>query len=316
MIVAITGGTGFIGRHLAARHVARGDVVRYLTRNATSATIAGAIPVRGDLTSCGNDLREFAQGADILYHCAAELRRSSEMKRTNVTGTANLIAASDGEIGRWVQLSSTGVYGKRLFGAVHEDTPVQPANTYEASKLAADHLVFEAAAKRNFSCVVVRPSNVYGADMPNQSLFQMIDKIQRRLFFYIGKSGAMANYVPVENVVDALVLCGTAQLPANGKTYIVSDHRPMETFVGAIAAGLGTPPPRLRLPETLMRGIGKMAQGIPGFPLSLSRIDALTSRVVFCADRIQAELKFENRITMDAGMRALAHAWKKRSIGT
>ena len=315
MIVAITGGTGFIGRHLAARHIARGDVVRYLTRNSTSVTITGASPVRGDLNSSGDDLRKFARGADVLYHCAAELRVASNMQRINVTGTANLITASDGEIGRWVQLSSTGVYGKRMSGEVNEDTPVQPANAYETSKFAADELVFEAAAKRNFFCVVVRPSNVYGADMSNQSLFQMIDKIQRGLFFYIGKPGAVANYVPVENVVDALVLCGTATLPANGKTYIVSDHRVMETFVGAIAAGLGVPPPRIRLPETLIRGICKVAQGLPGFPLSLSRIDALTNRVVFRADRIQTELKFEHRITLEAGVQALAHAWKNRSIG-
>ena len=315
MIVAITGGTGFVGRHLAARHIARGDVVRYLTRNSTSVTITGASPVRGDLNSSGDDLRKFARGADVLYHCAAELRVASNMQRTNVTGTANLITASDGEIGRWVQLSSTGIYGKRLSGEVSEDTPVQPANAYETSKLAADQLVFEAATKRNFSCVVVRPSNVYGTDMSNQSLFQMIDKIQRGLFFYIGKPGAVANYVPVENVVDALVLCGTATMPANGKTYIVSDHRAVETFVGAIAAGLGVAPPRIRLPETLIRGICKVAQGLPGFPLSLSRIDALTNRVVFRADRIQTELKFEHRITLEAGVQALAHAWKNRSIG-
>ncbi len=290
--------------------------MRYLTRNSTLAPIAGASPVRGDLNSSGDDLREFSRGADILYHCAAELRKMGDMQRTNVTGTANLITASDGEIGRWVQLSSTGVYGKRLSGEVNEDTPAQPANAYEMSKLAADQLVFEAAAKRDFSCIVVRPSNVYGADMPNQSLFQMIDKIQRRLFFYIGKPGAVANFVPVENVVDALVLCGTASLPAHGKTYIVSDYRVMETFVGAIASGLGMPPPRIRLPETLMRGICNVAQKIPGFPLSLSRIDVLTNRVVFRADKIRADLKFEHRITMEAGMQALAQTWKKRSIGT
>ena len=314
MIVAITGGTGFIGGYLAARHVARGDEVRYLTRKLSSANIAGAKPVCGDLASSPDGLREFARGVDILYHCAAELRIADDMPRTNVTGTANLIAATGGDLGRWVQLSSTGVYGKPMLGEISEDSPTDPATAYETTKLAADALVLEAAARRNFSCVVVRPSNVYGSDMPNQSLFQLIDKIERGLFFYIGKPGAVVNYVHVENVVDALVLCGTASLSANGKTYIVSDHRPLEILVGAIAAGLGAPSPRIRLPERLMRGVCGVAQGLPGFPLSLSRIDALVSRAVFRADRIQTELNFEHRISMEAGMRALAHAWKNRSM--
>ena len=245
----------------------------------------------------------------FLRGCVERIRQDGDL----VIGF--LCDATGGDLGRWVQLSSTGVYGKPMLGEISEDSPTDPATAYETTKLAADALVLEAAARRNFSCVVVRPSNVYGSDMPNQSLFQLIDKIERGLFFYIGKPDAVVNYVHVENVVDALVLCGTASLSANGKTYIVSDHRPLEIFVGAIAAGLGAPSPRIRLPERLMRGVCGVAQGLPGFPLSLSRIDALTSRAVFRADRIQTELNFEHRISMEAGMRALAHAWKNRSIG-
>jgi nucleoside-diphosphate-sugar epimerase len=315
VIVAITGGTGFLGKHLIARHCARGDQVRYLTRKQSSESIASGSAFFGNLTSPVEHLREFARGADVLYHCAAELHNEAEMQNTNVFGTANLIAAVGGEIGRWVQLSSTGVYGRKVLDDVYEDTAANPADAYEISKEASDKVLREAAQHQNLPCVMVRPSNVYGIDMPNRSLFQLISMIDRGLFFFIGRPGAVANYVHVENVVDALVLCATAKLSGNGRTYIVSDHRKLEELVHIVAAALGKAPPRLRLPESLVRAVSMVAGGIPGFPLSLSRVDALTNRTVYRTDRIMSELGYENRISMEAGIGKLARYWKNRSTG-
>ncbi|MDD1617521.1 MAG: NAD(P)-dependent oxidoreductase, partial [Methylococcaceae bacterium] len=87
MIVAVTGGTGFIGKHLIARHIARGDQVRYLTRQVPANVITGATAVVGDLTASVDELRSFVQGVDVLYHCAAELNDATLMHKTNVLGT-------------------------------------------------------------------------------------------------------------------------------------------------------------------------------------------------------------------------------------
>jgi len=306
-VVAITGGTGFIGRHLLARHVALGDRVRYLTRKKPLESIPGAEIFIGDL-SASETLRGFVQGADVLYHCAAELRDASAMEKTNVTGTTNLLRAATGEIGRWVQLSSTGIYGAVRHGEVREDAEIRPGNAYERSKAAADALVLAAAEK--LSCVLLRPSNVYGADMPNQSLFQLIRMIDKGLFFFIGPRGATVNYVHVENVVDALLACAHATLPANGRAYIVSDHRPLEAFAGIIAEHLGKPTPRMRLPELPVRALAAACGWLPGVPLKTSRIDALTNRTVYCTDRIEAELGFSNLLSMEAGLAELVRVWK------
>jgi len=306
-VVAITGGTGFIGRHLLARHVALGDRVRYLTRKKPLESIPGAEIFIGDL-SASETLRGFVQGADVLYHCAAELRDASAMEKTNVTGTTNLLRAATGEIGRWVQLSSTGIYGAVRHGEVREDAEIRPGNAYERSKAAADALVLAAAEK--LSCVLLRPSNVYGADMPNQSLFQLIRMIDKGLFFFIGPRGATVNYVHVENVVDALLACAHATLPANGRAYIVSDHRPLEAFAGIIAEHLGKPTPRMRLPELPVRALAAACGWLPGVPLKTSRIDALTNRTVYCTDRIEAELGFSNLVSMEAGLAELVRVWK------
>lgn len=310
VIVAITGGTGFIGRHLMARHAARGDQVRYLTRRKAVEGIHGAIAYVGSLNSSLNDLRRFVSGVDVLYHCAAELRDEAEMHKTNVLGTANLIAAAGGHIGRWVQLSSTGIYGNGRYGDIREETGINPGNAYERSKSESDQLVFAAAEKQNLQCVVLRPSNVYGTDMPNQSLFQLIRVIDKGVFFFIGAYGAVANYIHVENVVDALVLCGTAELPVNGRVYIVSDHRTLEDFVGIIAASLGKKKPQKRMPESLARFAVALNAFFPGFPLTPSRLNALTNRTVYRTNRIESELGYKNKISMEEGIGELVRSWK------
>jgi nucleoside-diphosphate-sugar epimerase len=84
------------------------------------------------------------------------------------------------------------------------------------------------------SVAILRPSNVFGPGMLNQSILQMIQTIERGIFFFIGRRGASANYVHVSNVVDALILCGRSA--ADGRTYNISDWCTMEDFVGAIGS--------------------------------------------------------------------------------
>lgn len=309
-VVAITGGTGFVGRHLVARHVALGDEVRYLTRTADAPPLPGAICHVGDLGGPGDELKRFVLGVDVLYHCAAELQDASRMEETNVAGTRNLLQTAQGGIGRWVQLSSTGVYGVQRGGEVDEDTALCPGNPYERSKAVADALVRDAAAGAGLPCVLLRPSNVYGADMSNQSLFQFIRMIDKGLFFFIGPRGAMANYIHVENVVDALLACGQAALPQNGRAYIVSDHCTLEAFVDIVATQLGQRAPRLRLPLPLARVAANLFGRMPGFPLKPSRVAALTDRTVYRTDRIVCELGYRNRITLEQGLGELVEEWR------
>lgn len=312
MIVAVTGGTGFIGRLLIAKHLAQGDQVRYLTRRNAPVSLNGAHPFSGHLNSSTAKLREFLSDADVLYHCAAELSDESLMQSTNVEGTENLLAAAQGRIKRWVQLSSTGVYGNPRHQVITEDSAIAPVNAYEQSKAAADALVLKAAAEHQLECVLLRPSNVYGPSMPNQSLFQLISMIDKGLFFFIGKPGAVANYIHVENVVDALMLCGKADLPGSGQAYIVSDHCPLEEFVDIIAKALDKKHAPWRLPESWARGIAGLGSKLAKFPLTSARIDALTNTTIYKSDKIIRELEFRHTISLREGITELSRHWQSK----
>jgi nucleoside-diphosphate-sugar epimerase len=95
MRVLVTGGAGFLGSHIAAKLVARGDDVVSLQRSAVTATSERMTAIAGDIAS-PEVMTEAAKGCDAVIHVAAKAgvwgsRESYE--RPNVLGTENVIAA-------------------------------------------------------------------------------------------------------------------------------------------------------------------------------------------------------------------------------
>jgi nucleoside-diphosphate-sugar epimerase len=314
MIVSVTGATGFIGSLLVHQLLARGDKVRALTRSRPRAShLPSAVDVFvGDLSSGAGLPAGFLEGSAVLYHLAGEIKRPAAMRSVHVEGTRALISAAERRVGHWVQLSSVGVYGPVREGTVDESRPVAPRGEYEATKAESDHLVQEAAGRGAFSCTVLRPSIVFGPGMPNRSLYHLTSMVARGLFFHIGAPGASANYIYVDNAVDALISCGT-QSPAKGRVYNLSDFRTMEQFVSAISACVGRPAPTRFMPEAPVRTLARILGRLPGFPLPESRIDALTSRARYSTERIEKDLGYSHRVPMEEGLWRLVQDWKKIS---
>jgi nucleoside-diphosphate-sugar epimerase len=307
-VVCVTGGTGFIGRSLVARLLADGHRVRVLTRGIGKHLPAEVEIFRGDLGQPDCFLEDFLQGANLLFHCAAELMNSSRYHLVNVDGTARLLGAARGRVKRWVQLSSVGVYGPIQSGIVTEDSLEAPVNTYERSKSASDELVRVAARDGVFEAVLLRPSNVYGEGMNSNYLRQMCSVIQRGWFIYIGPPGSSVSFVHVNDVVQALLLCGF--LPqAAGRTYNLSGYDTLESLVECLAAALDCSTPRLRLHEWPVRLLVALLGQLPGFPLTTTRLQALTCRVRYDQTRIAEELGYLPAVGLVSGMAAFARRW-------
>lgn len=311
MIVAVTGGTGFIGKKLVASLIERGDTVRLLTRSPNIPEKSSLLETyECDLVAVGTkELSSMLYGVDLLYHCAGQLTDPRAMKALHVEATRKLAEAATHRVSHWVQLSSVGVYGPVAKGAIAEDTALNPIGQYEITKAESERIVVDAANKGSFSYSILRPSNVFGAAMSNQSLFNMIAMIDRGFFFYIGKPGASANYIHVDNVVEGLLRCG-AMKAARGKTYNLSDHCTIEHFVEVIADALGRSTPWLRLPKPIAKLAGGTIGRIPGFPLTQSRVKALINRSLYPISRIQQELGYQHVISMEDGLRDLVRAYK------
>jgi len=296
MIIAITGGSGFIGKHLMKQYIDQGDQVRLLSRKP---------PLRessvqyffGDLSNPNVDLSSFLDNVDILYHCAAEINNESLMQELHVKGTQRLVYAAQGKIGRWVQLSSIGAYGACRDGIITENSKEQSLKIYEQTKIESDKIVKNSGIPYS----ILRPSNVFGADMPNQSLRALLRSVHSSLFFFIGKENeSLMNYVHVSDVTNALVCCGSND-KALGEVFNLSQTTTVEKMVASFISEIEADKKILRLPESIVRVLVSIFWRIPKFPLSPSRIDALTSRCVYNSTKVQKILRFKYSMTLEEG---------------
>lgn len=311
MKIAITGGTGFVGKKLVLKHLKKGDSVKVLTRKSVKdSDLPKAVEIHSaDLSGNSGPLISFVNNSDILYHCAAELNDQTIMYHTHVTGTKKLLDAASGSIGRWVQLSSVGVYGPHRTGIINESTPMKPVGEYETTKARSDDIIMDAGVKNKIEFSILRPSNIFGPTMKNQSLFQLIKMIDRQLFFFIGRPGASANYIHADNVVDALFKCGKKKASKN-QVFNISDYMVLEDFIAIIATLLNKSEPKFRLPENMGRLTAGLSRVFARLPLTPARVDALTLRSSYSIEKITKELGYSHKKTMKQGLIEMVQAYK------
>ncbi len=300
MIVAITGGRGFIGSCLVEKHLKQNDEVRILSRVRGFQKNEAQIFI-GDLTKKDSDFSDFVDGVDALYHCAGEYNNESLMQKLHIDGTQSLINSSKGKVKCWVQLSSVGVYGPHRAGIITEKVKKNPYGLYEKTKALSEEIVINSG----IPYVILRPSNVIGDSMSSQSIFQLIKMIKKGYFVYLGKKSSLANYVHVTDVANALICCAKSNLSI-GQVYNLSQTISIEEMVKAIMLGLNIDRKFKRIPELPVRLLVKFCEKLPRFPLTISRIDALTGKNQYDSKKITAELNFEFSSELEEHFQLLA----------
>jgi nucleoside-diphosphate-sugar epimerase len=313
MIIAITGATGFVGEALALKLCEKGYIVRLLSRSRPKIcdNFATAQYKFCDLENIDVDLlRSHITGVSVLYHCAAENTEVSRMKSVNVLCTSILTDVCSGLIEHFIYVSTVGVYGTQKNGIITEDTPLQPMNEYEKTKAIAESIIVSASKKGRFSYTILRPSKIFGVNMPNKELFTLSYLIKYNLFFFIGDGRGYANYLHINNIVDALIRSSTCPA-AKGKIYNVSDHCTIFGLVEIISSALKKQIPSKHLPEFFVRKIAWLTSWIPFNPLSERRINALVKKTRYSSSKIEVELGYKPIISIAQGMTELITVHEK-----
>ena len=108
-MILVTGGTGFVGRHVLEALLAAGKDVRALVRDPKGGASLGSEFVEGDVTDAAS-LRRAAEGVDVVVHLVAVRQGKPELfQQVMVEGTRSLLAAaSEAGVRRFVLMSALG----------------------------------------------------------------------------------------------------------------------------------------------------------------------------------------------------------------
>jgi nucleoside-diphosphate-sugar epimerase len=211
VLVAISGGAGFLGLHLSRRLVADGHSVRTLDlAPLEDSALEGHVEeLRGDVR-LASDARRLAAGADVLVHAAAALpiqESRAAIRSVNVEGAAVTFgAAVEAGVRRVVLVSSTAVYGVPERHPIREDDPLVGVGHYGESKIDAERLC-EAFGLRGLEAVIVRPKTFVGPERLGvfEILFDWIREGRR--IPILGDGGNRYQLLAVEDLVEAMARC-------------------------------------------------------------------------------------------------------------
>ena len=219
----ITGGAGFIGRHLANKLVADGHNVRVLddlSAGDKEALDSRVLFTRGDVRDQPK-LWTLLHDIDVVFHLAAKVSLPQsilyprEYNDVNIGGTVALMEAMRAIGAPRIVLASSGtIYGDQKRQPVDEQVPPDLRTPYAVSKLASEHYIFTLGRHYGIQSVALRIFNAYG---PGQALPpayppvvpQFLDRILRGGSVVVFGNGQQTrDYVYVSDVVEALIAAG------------------------------------------------------------------------------------------------------------
>ncbi|MGH7895585.1 MAG: NAD-dependent epimerase/dehydratase family protein, partial [Candidatus Binatia bacterium] len=281
--VLVTGGSGFLGRAIVERLLARAVPVASFARGAYPELEArGVRTFRGDLADA-EAVRRACAGRAVVFHVAAKAGvwgPRDEFHRANVLGTRHVIdACRAAGVGRLVYTSTPSVVfaGRNLCG-VDERAPYPDRyeSAYPETKAIAERLVLDANG-RELTTVSLRPHLVWGPGDPH-----FVPRITARAragrLRIVGDGTNLVDTIFVDDAAEAHVHAAERLAPGGplaGRAYFLSAGSPVPLWamVNHLLAAAGLPPVERRIPAPVVYAAGVVleslhrALGLRGEPL-------------------------------------------------
>jgi NADH dehydrogenase len=260
MLIAVTGGTGFVGSTVVAELLHRGHTVRVLARKAPKEPPGDNLSYfRGDV-STGEGLEPLVKGTDAVVHLVGIIREegANTFDRIHRLGTENaLAAASEAGAGRFVHMSALG-------------TRENAVSAYHRTKWAGE----EAVRASELEWTVFRPSIIFG---PGDEFINMLAGVMRRtpVMPVVGGGKSLMQPVSVKDV--AASFCAAVESTSHkGRTYELGgpDVLTFREILGITANVIGKKRFFIPFPSALVRPPVALLQGL-GVPLPVTT-DQLT----------------------------------------
>ncbi|MGA7595800.1 MAG: SDR family oxidoreductase [Gallionella sp.] len=241
----ITGGKGFIGRHLARQVSESDDIVSGIGHGLWPAEETGKWGYsnwsNGEIDAANLSQLARASGLpEVVYHLAggssvgASLQNPHEDFRRSVASTAQLLEwlrlnAPDASV---VGVSSAAVYGAGHAGRIHEDAAVSPYSPYGTHKAMMENLCRSYAENFGLRVAIVRLFSVYGAGLEKQLIWDLCCKLaaaKSNTVLLGGTGRELRDWLHVNDAAALLALvrarCDTGCPVINGGTGIATSTR-------------------------------------------------------------------------------------------
>lgn len=226
MKVFVTGGTGFVGKHVVERLIEDGYVVKALARSEAAMQILRSSAVEPVLGNLGNiyKWKKALEGCDAVVHCAAPVEfwgPWSKFEDEIAIATKMLCeAAAQAGVRKLIHISSEAVLQDRLeLLDIDEDYayPSRPNSLYGVAKKQAEIELLRTQVPMDI--IILRPTFVWGAQAP--ALYDIAAKVKAGSFVWVDNGRSAFEAVHVKNLAEAVILAITR---GKGKeVYFVTD---------------------------------------------------------------------------------------------
>jgi len=254
-LIALTGATGFIGRHLLRELPKRGYRIRVLLRRPSALPPEATGAVVGDLARPQN-MSAALKDVDAVIHSAGLAHAMSglpedDYRAINTEATIGLARAAErAGVKRFVFMSSIRAQsGPTANVVLTEQHDPEPTDAYGRSKLAAEHGLAELA----IDWVALRPVLVYGPGVRG-NMAALLELARSPWPLPFGALTARRSLLALDNLVAAIdtVVCAEGPLK---RPLIVADADALTVpeMIAALRKGLGRKPGLVPVPQALIR---------------------------------------------------------------
>jgi dihydroflavonol-4-reductase len=301
----VTGGTGFIGSHVARLVAERGDELRLTVRESSrldAISDLGAQTVRADVLD-RRAIRRAMRGVERVFHVAGstDLRlRRDRAFAINVEGTRIVLEeALRAGVERVVFTSSVAAIGPAPRHRVADESQAWDAGRYRIPYVDAKHEAEVAALRlvaRGLPLVIVNPAHVLGPGDPGRTSTAVVRRfLRRQIPAYV--EGTI-NIVGVEDVARGHLLAD--RFGAVGERYILGNRNfTFDRLFADLARLSGVEAPAIKLPSSVALAIATAAErlapavGLPRPPMpSPAEVRAASLNWAYRNTRAKRELRW------------------------
>jgi len=221
MRILVTGGDGFIGKHLVKSLLENGNLVTIFdnfsnsSKNSSSIVDMGAKIIEGDITEL-QDITNAIKKQDIVIHLAAKIsveesiKNPSETFQVNVNGTKNiLIACKKHHVKKLIAASSAAVYGEGMPGLkLTEESKMEPISPYGQSKVKMEQEIKEFVLEHKINYIILRFFNIYGIGQTSEYsgvITKFMERIiQNKSLEVFGDGQQTRDFVAIQDVIYSI----------------------------------------------------------------------------------------------------------------